>query len=125
LLGIEHKFGTIGYAAGLGVTERSHDYINNRLKIFASGKVKDWCRFLPYIAYAFNTSISASTSQSPFKTLFGFETIFPSEAHLGAHRYGLINDITNRLLKARDVAQQNLLQAQLIGEKNLTHDAET
>lgn len=119
LLGITHKFGTVAYAAGLGVTERSHDYISARLRTFSKSNPKNWCRFLPFIAYSFNTSVSASTKMSPFMSLLGYDSILPSDLSFGPHRYGYLNEVNNCFEIARDITQQNVLQAQYQAEKVL------
>lgn len=121
LLGVTHVFGSIGYAAGLAVTEKSHDFINNRIRSFANTEKRDWCRYLPFIAYSFNASVSAGTQMSPFMTLFGFETLLPSEMAFGPHRYDFLNEVNNRFEVARDIAQQNLLVAQDRAVKSLNH----
>lgn len=119
LLGVTHVFGSIGYAAGLAVTEKSHDFINNRIRAFANTEKRDWCRYLPFIAYSFNASISAGTQMSPFMALFGYDTLLPSEIAFGPHRYDFLNEVNNRFEVARDIAQQNLLVAQDRAEKAL------
>lgn len=117
--GITHKFGSIAYAAGLGITERSHDFISARLRTFAKTNPKTWCRYLPFIAYSFNASISVSTKMSPFLTLLGYETLAPSDLSFGPHRYGFLNEVNNCFEIARDITQQNVLDAQVTAEKAL------
>jgi hypothetical protein len=49
------------------------------LSIYCDELQTDWDQFLPYLAFAYNTSVHATTKVSPFKALYKREPRFPLE----------------------------------------------
>ncbi len=109
LLQIDHKFGTIYNFRSIGSCERHHDIINTKLRAFVSEKCDNWDAFLPYFEFAMNSSYSTATGTTPFKILYGFDAIVPSQLAYGIHKYDFISNVESRWNAARELAQETLL----------------
>lgn len=62
-----------------GLTERFNRTLNTMLSMYVNKNHNDWDEHLPYVVYAYNTSIQASTGFSPFYLLHGFHSRTPSD----------------------------------------------
>lgn len=73
VFGIDKIFSSPYYPQGDGNAERFMRTLNNALGILAHDNVDEWDRYLPAIAYAFNTTPSAATGYTPFYLNHGRE----------------------------------------------------
>jgi len=49
-----------------GVVERVHGTLHSMFGKLVSQNQRDWCELVPYVTYAYNTTLHGSTSFSPF-----------------------------------------------------------
>ena len=49
-----------------GLVERFNGTVTSMLSIYVSGIQRDWDNFLPYLMFAYRTSIHESTQENPF-----------------------------------------------------------
>ena len=80
---------------------------------------RDWDRRIPYVLYAYWTSMQESTRESPFFLLYGRDARLPTEAALTKPRTcyqvdtdDFKTDLVCNLSDAWSLAQQNISQAQ-------------
>lgn len=66
LLGTTLSMSTAAHPQTDGQTERANRTVEDMLRSFVSTKQTDWCRFLSLMEFAYNTSVQASTQQTPF-----------------------------------------------------------
>ena len=71
LLGIKQATTTSYHPSCNGVVERSHATIHSIFAKTIQSNQKDWCVQLPYVTFAYNTSIHTATHFSPFYLMFG------------------------------------------------------
>ena len=78
----------------------------------------DWDVAIPYITFAYNTSVQQSTKYSPFELLYGKEATFPAEVALHKPTSGVPNvdehfkQRSTYLKKARELAVKNIEASQ-------------
>jgi hypothetical protein len=71
LLGVKHAK-TSGYHPQTnGVTERFNKTLLAMLSMYVSAHQKDWDVYLPYVAFAYNTSVHSSTNETPYFLMHG------------------------------------------------------
>lgn len=67
------------YPQGDGTAERFMQSLNNSLAILSRHHPEDWPKYVPGVAFAYNTSVHSSTGQSPFFLNTGRVPSFPEE----------------------------------------------
>jgi len=77
---IEHNPTTGYHAQTNGLTERFNRTLANMLSMYVNQEHKDWDEILPYVTFAYNTSVQETTGYSPFFLLHAREPITPIEA---------------------------------------------
>ena len=83
LMGI-HKSRTSAYHPQCdGLVERQNRTLQDMLTAYVSQHQHDWDRWVDLVAYAYNTSIHASTGYSPYQMVFGRLARTPLEIDLG------------------------------------------
>ena len=65
-----------------GLVERFNAFISQTLTMYVSANQRNWDEFLPSILFAYRSSPSASTGDSPFYLLYGRESRFPVDIKL-------------------------------------------
>jgi hypothetical protein len=61
-----------------GQTERTHRSIEQILRAYVHPNHDDWSNWLPFVEFAYNSSIHSSTHQSPFYANYGFNPTTPA-----------------------------------------------
>ena len=64
---------------GNGQTEAFNKPLVAMLSMYVQEHHKDWKKYLPYIAFTYNTSVNKTTKFSPFYLVYGREPRFPLE----------------------------------------------
>lgn len=64
----------------LGMCERSHKTLAERLTPYVNGKCNNWIEVLSSVTFSFNQSVNASTGYSPHEIVFGHRPHFPLTA---------------------------------------------
>ena len=101
-----------------GLVERMNSTLCQTLSMFVSKNHKDWDVFVPAALFAFRTSPSESTGESPFYLLYGREPRLPLEVSLlppedpassiAEHRRRIVKNIEI----AQKIARDNIARAQ-------------
>lgn len=79
--GFEHLKSTAYHPRTNGLTERFNGTLARMLSAYTADH-KDWDRFLPYLVFAYNTSVHDVTGYSPYFLLHGLEPRLGIEAEL-------------------------------------------
>jgi hypothetical protein len=69
-----------------GLAERSIRTLTEMMSYYIKERHTDWDRIVPYVVFAYNTSLQATTRETPFFLLFGREARLPIDSRTGAHR---------------------------------------
>ena len=56
-LGIQHRLTTVYHPQANGLDERWNQTLKNSIVKFINGKPQEWDKFLPEIAYSYNTAV--------------------------------------------------------------------
>ena len=101
-----------------GLVERMNSTLCQTLSMFVSRNQKDWDVFVPAALFAFRTSPSETTGESPFYLLYGREPRLPMEVSLlppgdpassiAEHRRKIVRNIE----VAQQIARDNTARAQ-------------
>ena len=79
-LHIQQEFTPSFVHSCLGMCERSHKTLAERLTPYVNSKCNNWLDVLPSITFSFNQSVNASTGYSPHEIVFGHRPHFPLTA---------------------------------------------
>lgn len=60
-----------------GQTERANRTVEEMLRHYCSDRENDWDKMFPAVEFAYNSSVNASTSKTPFMLNYGFEPSTP------------------------------------------------
>jgi len=66
-----------------GLNERFNKTLEEMLSMYVGTQQKDWDRYLPFVEFAYNTSVQASIKETPFFLMYGRDPVLPIEAKLG------------------------------------------
>lgn len=119
LLGIK-KINTSAYHPQTdGLVERFNRTLTDMLAKTVDQSGRDWDKRIPYVLYAYRTSLQKSTRESPFYLLYGRDARLPTEATLTqpwtCYQVDLDDyktDLVCNLSDAWKLAQHNVCQAQ-------------
>ena len=121
LLGVQ-KINTSGYHPQTdGPVERFNRTLVEMLSKSSGAHPRDWDRHLPFVLYAYRTSIQSSTKESPFFLLYGRDARLPTTSALShpVSPYTVDiddykHDIVTGLTEAWKLAKANIEGAQHI-----------
>ena len=119
LLGIK-KINTSAYHLQCdGLVKRFNRTLTDMLAKTVDHSGRDWDKWIPYVLYAYRTSMQESTRESPFYLLYGRDARLPTEAALTQPRTcyqvdidDFKTDLVCNLSDAWELARQNICQAQ-------------
>ena len=66
-----------------GLVEKFNGTLTKMLSMYISEHPKDWDVFLPYVLFAYRTSVQPSTGESPFFLMFARDPAFPYDLMYG------------------------------------------
>ena len=105
-----------------GLVERQNQTLKQMIRTYVNRKQDDWDDLLPYLSFAYNTSVHSSTGISPYFLLYGREATMPVDIALDwTPESQLSQGIYERMKIARRLAQENLIEAQ--NYQRIKHDA--
>ena len=120
LMGIAKTNTTAYHPQTDGLVERFHRTLTDMLAKSVVKGGKDWDKQLPYVLFAYRSSVQNSTGESPFYLLYGRDPRLPSDEALNIKTDQRIVDIrdykedmTERLSTAWQLAQMQIERAQL------------
>ena len=124
LFQVNHARTSAYHPACNGLTERFNRTLSAMLSMYVDKQHKNWDEVLPYVQFAYNTSIQASTGFSPFFLMFGREPNLPIESSLDqstmgvdeARQYGLL--LSTFIESKREIARNNIIESQEINRKH-------
>ena len=82
IMGVRNQFTTAYHPQCNGLTERLNKTIADMLSVYCNIEQTDWCSYVPFVTFAYNTAIQDSTRLSPFMIIFAREATLPSDAAL-------------------------------------------
>ena len=99
LMGITKTNTTAYHPQTDGLVERFHRTLTDMLAKNVDKSGKDWDKFLPYVLFAYRSSLQKSTGESPFHLLYGRDPRLPTDEILD-------NPEDRRLIDARDYKEE-------------------
>lgn len=119
IFGFEHHTSAPYHQEANGQVERQNRTIAAMLRTSVALGGEDWTELLQMAIFAHNTSIQASTKQSPFYVLHGREPRLPSDVALKIPPKGIYNeistfvqDLATNIQNAWRIVKENMTQAQ-------------
>ena len=114
LMGIKKINTTAYHPQTNGLVERFNRTLTSMLAKTVQKQGRDWDEHLPYVLYAYRTSIQESTKESPFYLLYGRDARLPTDEVINnttVHREitGLDDyktELTQRMATAWDCARE-------------------
>lgn len=111
------KKNTVAYhPACNGLTEKCNAVIGTMLAIYVAKYQKQWDEWIPYILFAYRSTVQVSLKNSPYKVLFGREPTIPGElvAHPSERKKpsDYVDNVADRLAAMKEIVKKNLLEAQ-------------
>lgn len=70
------------------ITERFNATLCDMLFHYVNSKHDDWDHYLPYVTFAYNSSVHATTGYSPFLIIYMREAVLPMDVALGIRNQG-------------------------------------
>ena len=122
-----HVTSTAYHPQSQGLVERSNRSLLNVLRVLCSRRQNDWHKFTQSVAFAYNTSIHATTKVTPNLAMTGSEKTTPMEfmfpdynnpLRRSPHDY--IKLLQNNLHQVHELVRRNTEQAQV--RQRRTHD---
>ncbi len=104
-----------------GLVERFNGTLVTMLSMYASSSQRDWDRAIPFVLFAYRTSIQESVKEVPFFLLYGRDAWLPTDVALtlSSSPYCTYDDIDNYALAIQnrmtiiwEMACQNIILAQ-------------
>ena len=114
LLGIDLHMSTARHPQSDGQSEREIRTLITALRSFCNDHQDDWDEYLDMLELGFNSSVQASTQQSPFELLYGVKPRLPIDVALAplAPRNPAAISRADNMRKALEFGRTHLLQAQ-------------
>jgi len=142
LLKIKKIQSTAFHPESQGSLERSHRVLAEYLRHYVNEDQTNWDEFVPFAAYAYNTSEHSATGYTPFELVFGHPSSLPSalksEPSPQYNYDDYVSELKGRLQTAHHVAKKNLIASKVrskdyydkgteemkieVGDKVLLHD---
>ncbi|CEP16034.1 hypothetical protein [Parasitella parasitica] len=76
-LGIARSLTSVEHPQSDGLVERMNRTLKASLSIVVGQEPNTWCEYVPFVAFAYNTSKQASTGFTPFKLMHGRDAVLP------------------------------------------------
>ena len=81
-LNVKHTPSTSFHPQTNGLTERFNKTLTDILSMYTSKSQNDWDKYIPYALFSYNTSVQASTNETPFKLVYARDPILPIDITL-------------------------------------------
>ena len=126
-MGIKSSNTTPYHPQGDGQVERTNRTLDGMLKCLAKNEKKDWKKFIPKLAFAYNSTINKSTGFSPFFLMYGRESrlpidsVFPDmmaeEVPRRSHAE-FVKDWEKSMVEAVEIARKNIAKSAGYNKRN-------
>ena len=115
ILNIKQAMSTAYHPQTDGQAERSNQGIEAYMRIFTTTHPEKWTEHIPLIEFTHNNHKNATTQQTPFKLLMGYDPrTFPTE---GAHYLSNVPSLQERLVGLHKLRMEALESMQLAQDK--------
>ena len=111
LLETNHRTTVAYHPQANGLVERLNHTLADMLSMYVNSNHTDLDCFVPYITFAYNTSVQRTTGRTPFYLVYGREARLPLEAMLGSSISPERKDnetILESLSRAREFVRQKI-----------------
>lgn len=103
------------HAQGNGQTERFNHTLCTMLSMYVSEDQRDWDSHLPFVMFAYRTSMNETTKESPFYLFYGRHARLPAQVmHGDSSPIGgtsdYVRDMTRSLTQAQRRVQDNIIR---------------
>jgi hypothetical protein len=101
-----------------GLTEKFNHTLANMLSMYVSANKRDWDEIIPYVLFAFRTSIQESIMEKPFYLMFGREPHLPIDVAMDSFEFGKVDatkyreTVVTRIQTAMKLAREHIMRAQ-------------
>lgn len=95
-----------------GSLERSHAALVAYLRAFKDKT--NWCSWLPFALFSYNTAVHSAHNFTPFELIFGHKANIPSEFEVGTVKKtynNILDDLASRLQDTQSLAQDRLFES--------------
>ena len=82
LMGVKVQYSLPYHPESNGACERLNGTIINMMSSYTQETQTGWANYLPFVVFAYNTSVHAATGFTPYRLLYGREAVIGSEAAL-------------------------------------------
>jgi Integrase zinc binding domain len=93
--------------------ERNHRTIAEYLRSFVNKTQTDWCEWLPFVVFSYNTTPHTSTKYTPYELVYGRQAVLPTaiiQPPTFAYTYdNFLDDLKLKLQVTRQDARDNLI----------------
>ncbi|MHB1799638.1 MAG: reverse transcriptase family protein [Vulcanimicrobiaceae bacterium] len=119
LLGISQKFTTAYHPQTDGLTEKFNGTLVHMLSKFLKKNFANWDELIPYVLFAYRTSLQESTLETPFFLVYGRDPIVPIDVALRYQNMGPSDPheyrtkLVQRAEMARQLALEQIQKAQM------------
>lgn len=114
--GAQAVYTTAFHPQSNGLVERFNRTLLSMLRKFIASDQRDWCRFLPMVTFAYNSSVQASTSQVPHLLLYGRDPRVGIDVDLGLNNVNAVTTLSQKQLLLESLTRRalsNLGRAQM------------
>ena len=111
LLRIRQKMSTAFHPQTDGQTEKTNSTLEQYLRMFVNYEQDNWVDLLPFAEFAYNSSISTSSKESPFYANFGFQPLWHFQEGFASNN-PIIEDRALYLRTLHSYLRNELLRAQ-------------
>jgi hypothetical protein len=102
-----------------GVTERFNKTLALMLKMYCNKSQSIWCRGLPHVVFAYNTSKHSTTGYSPYYLTFNREPVLPADRNLKVISTGYpsvddyVFELSSTMKLVREITKNRIKNAEL------------
>lgn len=68
-----------------GSTERYNGILVTAISHYVTTRPQDWSKYVQIVTFSYNSTVNISTGYTPFKLMFGYEPILPTDLSLVPH----------------------------------------
>ena len=96
-----------------GLVERQNQTLKTMIRTYVNRKQDDWDILLPYLSFAYNTSVHSATGSTPYFLLYGKEASLPVDIAMEwTPESQLSQGIHERMMIGRQLANENIIRSQ-------------
>src|SRR5690606_20032872 len=105
-----------------GLTERFNHTLADMLSMYVNSTHSNWDTILPFVTYAYNTSVQTSSGFTPFRLVYGRESLTPLDALLSSSSSFHSSDPRSQSYieaarEARSLARDALIRSQELQQR--------